>query len=250
LEVSEQRLAAALRGGRKPPAETGKAIEESFDLKRMLFGALLAVTSAVLLTQNAMSQAAPEGQTPGPNTPSFKYEAYAGFGYSSLNQVNQSRYGLIGVDVSLTRDFGRYFGLVGMVNYYKPPLQLGGNSTTTTVVGGSPITVSNGNPGDPSIYEVLAGPEIHATLYGPVSGFIHGGLGAEHTGGEDETPSLSFSGGFGGGLTYDVTPRIAIRASGDKIGAAFSLRDNTTELGYSPHRTWNSSGTIGIVFRF
>jgi hypothetical protein len=219
-------------------------------LKRMLFRALLAVIPAVVLTQNAMSQAAPEEQTPAANPPSFKYEAYAGFGYTSLNQVNQSRYGLIGVDLSLTRDFGRYFGLVGMVNYYKPPLQLGSSTTTTTTAGGSPVTVSNGNPGDPSIYEVLAGPEIHASIYGPLSGFLHGGLGAEHTGGEEETPRVSFAGGFGGGLTYDLGPRFAIRASGDKIGASFSLRDNTTELGNSPHRTWNSSGTIGLVFRF
>ena len=219
-------------------------------MKRMLFRALLAVIPAVLLTQNAMSQAAPEGQATAANPPSYKYEAYAGFGYSSLNQVNQSRYGLIGVDLSLTRDFGRYFGLTGMVNYYKPPLQLGSSTNTTSAVGGTSVTVTNGNPGDPSIYEVLAGPEIHANIYGPLSGFLHGGFGAEHTGGEDETPNLSFAGGFGGGMTYDLNPRFAIRAYGDKIGAAFSLRNNTTELGNSPHRTWNSSGTIGIVFRF
>jgi hypothetical protein len=204
----------------------------------MLFRVLLAVIAAVPLTQNAMSQAAPEGQTTAEqNPPSYKYEAYAGFGYSSLNQVNQSRYGLVGADMILTRDWGKYFGLSGFGSYYRVPT--GGTNGTTS-----------GNPGDASIYEALLGPEIHATIYGAVSGFFHGGMGVEHTGGEDDTPSISFAGGFGGGLTYDLSPRFAIRAYGDRIGASFSLNNNTPELGYSPHRTWNSSGTVGVVFRF
>jgi hypothetical protein len=204
------------------------------------------------MSLQAMSQSAPaEGAPQADKTaPNYRYEAYAGFGYTSLNQVNQSRYGLMGVDLSLTRDWGRFFGLSGMVNYYKPALQFGSSTVTTTTPGGTPVTVTNGNPGDPSIYEALVFPEIHVNIYGPVSGFLHGGLGVEHTGGENETPKLSFAGGFGGGMTYDLTPRFAIRASGDKIGAAFSLRDNTPQLGNSPHRTWNSSGTIGLVYRF
>jgi hypothetical protein len=205
----------------------------------MFLRAFWAVVPAILMPLSATSQVAPaEGQTPaGPAAPSYKYEVYAGFGYSSLNQVNQSRYGLMGVDLAVTRDWGRYFGLSAMGNYYKPALRLGNGKTS-------------GNPGDPSIYEALVGPEIHATIYGNISGFIHGGLGVEHTGGEGMTPNLSFAGGFGGGLTYNLSQRFAIRASGDKIGASFSLRNNTPQLGYSPHRTWNSSGTIGIVYRF
>jgi hypothetical protein len=221
-------------------------------LKRTLYRVLLAGIPAILLSLNAMGQTAPaEGQSPAEaSPPSFRYEGYAGFGYSSLNQVNQSRYGLYGTNLMLTREFGRYFGLSGLANYYKPPLQLGGNSSSTTTNGGTTITVSNGNPGDPSIYEVLIFPEVHATLYENLSGFVHGGMGVEHTGGENETPSLSFAGGFGGGMTYNLNSRFAIRAYGDKIGASFSLRNNTTEEAYSPHRTWNSSGTIGLVFRF
>jgi hypothetical protein len=245
-------MAPALRESGVRRQKNSKMIEESFHLKRTLFGALLAVIPAFLLTQNAMSQTAPSGEQ-GPadqTTPSFRYEAYAGFAYSSLNQVNQSRYGLMGVDLALTRDWGRYFGLSAKANYYKPPLALRSSTYTTTSPGGTTITVNNGNPGDPSIYEVLVFPEIHATIYGPVSGFVQGGMGAEHTGGESETPNLSFAGGFGGGMTYDLNSRFAIRAYGDKIGAAFSLRNNTPEQSNSPHRTWNSSGTIGIVYRF
>jgi hypothetical protein len=236
----------------EPQAEIGEAIEESLNLKRTLFRVFLAGIPVLLMSLHAMSQAAPaEGQGPADqNPPSYRYEAYAGFGYTSLNQVNQSRYGLMGVDLALTRDFGRYFGLSGKANYYKPPLALRSSSYTTTTSGGGTITVNNGNPGDPSIYEVLVFPEIHATIYGPVSGFFHGGMGVEHTGGESETPNLSFAGGVGGGVTYDLNSRFAIRAYGDKIGAAFSLRNNTAQLANSPHRTWNSSGTIGLVFRF
>lgn len=218
----------------------------------MFLRSILAMIPAVLLPLSAASQVAPDtGEAQAAKAqPSYKYEAYAGFGYTSLNQVNQSRYGLIGVDLSLTRDWGRYFGLSGMANYYKPALSLGSGGGTDTTLPGSgtnPVT-SSGNPGDPSVYVVLIGPEIHAAIYGNVSGFVHGGMGVEHTGGESETPNLSFSGGLGGGLTYSLSPRLAIRASGDKIGAAFSLRDNPGS--YSPHRTWNSSGTIGIVYRF
>lgn len=206
-------------------------------MKRMFLRTLLAAIPAVLLPLSAASQAAPaEGQNPSGPAP-LKYEAYVGFGYSSLNQVNQSRYGLMGVDLSVTRDWGKYFGLSALGNYYKPPTGTGSAGVA-------------GNPGDPSIYEFLIAPEIHATIYEKVSGFFHGGMGAEHTGGESQTPKLSFAGGFGGGLTYDLGRRWAIRASGDKIGASFSLRNNNPQLAYSPHRTWNSSGTIGLVFRF
>jgi hypothetical protein len=213
----------------------------------MFLRSILAAIPAILIPLSAAGQVAPDS---GPSAaakaqPSFKYEAYAGFGYTSLNQVNQSRYGLIGVDLSLTRDWGRYFGLSGVVNYYKPPLSIGGGSSEA---GSTGVVISNSNPGDPSIYEVLIEPEVHADIYGNVSGFFHGGMGVEHTGGEGETPNLSFAGGLGGGLTYNLSPRWAIRASGDKIGASFSLRDNPGS--YSPHRTWNSSGTIGLIYRF
>lgn len=217
----------------------------------MFLRLILAAIPAILIPLSAAGQVAPDsGPEPAAKAePTYKYEAYAGFGYTSINQVNQSRYGLIGVDLSLTRDWGRYFGLSGIVNYYKPSLSIGGGSSSATTTTGTTITTS-GNPGDPSVYEVLIEPEVHADIYGKVSGFFHGGMGVEHTGGEGETPSLSFAGGVGGGLSYNLSPRLAIRASGDKIGASFSLRDNTPTLAYSPHRTWNSSATIGLVYHF
>ncbi len=101
-------------------------------------------------------------------------------GYTSLNQVNQSRYGLIGGRAGVTRDFGKHFGITALGSYYKPPTGKGGG----------------GNPGDPSVYSALAGPEFRANLYGNFDGFVHGLLGIEHTGGEHMTPNISFAGGI------------------------------------------------------
>lgn len=181
-----------------------------------------------------------KGANAQPATP--KYEVYAGWGYTSINQVNQSRYGLMGVELSGTRDWGKYFGLSLMGNYFKPPLSIGS--------GGGGVNNNTSNPGDPSVYEVLAGPEFHADIYDRIGGFIHGGFGVEHTGGEQMTPNVSFAGGFGGGMYYRLNDRFSVRVSGDKIGASFSLIDNTKILGNSPHRTWNSSATIGIGYHF
>jgi hypothetical protein len=203
----------------------------------MFLRSILAAIPAVLLPLCAAGQVAPDsGQAPAAKAqPAYKYEAYAGFGYTSLNQVNLSRYGLFGVDLAVTRDWGRYFGITALGNYYKPTLR-------------SSSSRSPGNPGNPSVYEVLAGPELRAPLYGGLSGFLRGDIGIAHTGGEGMSPSLSFAGGIGGGMTYDLTPRLAVRLAGDKIGASFPVRD--TPPGYSPHRSWNSSGTIGVVYRF
>ncbi len=206
--------------------------------------ALATAPAFLLITLPAAGQvSSPEGKGSGSQGPAApKYEAYAGFGYSAINQVNQSRYGLMGVDLSITRDWGKYFGLSLMGNYYKPPLSFGS--------GGGGVNNNQSNPGDPSVYEVIIGPEVHAPIYSNIGMFVHGGMGGEHTGGEKETPNISFAGGFGGGMYYRLTDRWSIRAQGDRIGASFSLRGNTALLGYSPHRTWNPSASIGLVFHF
>ncbi len=180
----------------------------------------------------ATAQAVPEAGPP--TAPTYKYSVYGGFAYTSLNQVNGSRYGLIGGKVMVTRDWGKYFGLMGSGDYYKPPA---GSSTP-------------GNPGDPSVYSILGGPEIHANIYGSIDGLVFAELGLEHTGGENMIPSTSFAGGFGGGLLYHLNQRWSIQATGDRVAASFSPINNTPELGYSTHRTWNPRATIGAVFRF
>jgi hypothetical protein len=203
-------------------------------LKSKFLLSILAVIPAAIMPLAAAGQVAPERPPSQGGVPTFKYEAFAGFGYTSLNQVNQSRYGLMGGKFGITRDFGRHFGITALGAYYKPP-----SSSTKP-----------GNPGDPSVYSVLAGPEIRANLYGNFDGFLHGLMGIEHTGGESMTPDISFAGGFGGGMLYNLSQRWAIRASGDRVGASFSLNNNTPALSYSPHLHWNARGEIGVVYRF
>jgi hypothetical protein len=162
---------------------------------------------------------------------SYKWEAFAGYGYTSLNQVNQSRSGLQGGNVSITRDWGKYFGITADGAYYTYP-------------------VVSGNPGKPSVDVVLFGPVVHAQLFGKFSGFAHGLLGGEHTGGESQTPNISFAGGIGGGMEYKLGPRLSLRASGDDIASSFSVINNTPALGYSPNKRWNSRAAFGVVYRF
>jgi hypothetical protein len=201
-------------------------------LKSKFLLSLLAAIPAALIPLSACGQIAPERPASERPAPAFKYEAYALAGYTSLNQVNQSRYGLIGGKAGVTRDFGRHVGITGMGTYYK-------------VTAGS-----GGNPGDPSVWAALVGREFRANLYGNFDGFAHGLLGVEHTGGEGMTPNISFAGGFGGGILYNMSQRWALRASGDRIGASFSITNNTPQLGYSPHLHWDAQGEFGVVFRF
>lgn len=202
-------------------------------MKRMFLLPILAFVSAAVLPLAAISQVSNTGGSrPVDETEHvYKYQVYAGYGYTSLNQVNQSRYGLQGVNVAVTRDFGRYFGLTAQGDYYKWAL-------------------ASGNPGKPSVQSILFGPELHANLYGKVGGIFHGLLGGEHSGGEQQTPHISFAGGLGAGLEYNLTPRLSLRATGDYIGASFSLVGNSTQLANSPHKTWNSRAGFGAVYRF
>ena len=202
-------------------------------MKRTLLLAILAVVPAALTPLAATSQVAP---IRGPRSadqgePSYKYEVFAGYGYTSLNQVNQSRSGLQGANLSITRDWGKYFGVTADGAYYR-------------------YALVSGNSGTPSVDAVLFGPVIHANLYGKFSGFAHALLGGEHTGGERQTPNISFAGGVGGGLEYSLGGRLSLRASGDDIASSFSLTGNSPALGYSPHLRWNSRAAFGVVYRF
>lgn len=202
-------------------------------MKRTFLFSILAAIPAVLMSVAATGQvaSAPRSGPADEAEPSYKYEVFAGYGYTSLNQVNLSRSGLQGGEVSFTRDWGKYFGLMGDGAYYKYP-------------------IVSGNPGDPSVDSLLFGPVFHAQLFGKYSAFVRGLMGGEHSGGESQTPNISFAGGFGGGMEYRLSPRLSLRASGDEIGASFSLTGNSAAKGYSPHRTWNPRAAFGVVYRF
>jgi hypothetical protein len=196
-------------------------------LKRKWLLCLLAVIPAALIAQIAPDR----GPRPDRGEPTFKYQAYAGFAYTSLNQVNQSRYGLIGVDISLSRNFGRYFALTADGAYL-------------------PTSYAAGNPGNPSVSMVLGGPELHAPIYGKINLYFRGLIGGEHTGGESMTPRVSFAGGLGGGLEYVMSPRFVLRMGGDDILSSFSVTGNNSKLGYSPHKRANARASIGVAYRF
>ncbi|MGA3263873.1 MAG: outer membrane beta-barrel protein [Terracidiphilus sp.] len=205
-------------------------------MKRTLLLSILAMVPAALLSLAATSQVAQarKGATVEGGEPSYKYEFYAGYGYTSINQVNGARYGLQGVDLSVTRDWGKYFGIIADGGYYKYPLKAG----------------SNPNPGNPVVDSVLFGPVFHANFYKRTSVFVRALLGGEHSGGENQTPNISFAGGAGIGMEYKLSPRLSLRASGDDIASSFSLINNSPSLAYSPHRTRSSRASFGVVYRF
>jgi hypothetical protein len=196
-------------------------------LKRTWLLCILAMVPAALLSQVAPDRAPRTDR----GEPVYNYQLYAGFAYTSINQVNQSRYGLIGVDIQASRSWGRYFALVADGAYF-------------------PTSYATGNPGKPTVDMLLGGPELRAPLYGKVNGFLHALLGGEHTGGEAMTPRVSFAGGVGGGLEYAMSPRLLIRLGGDDILSSFSVRNNSPQLGYSPHKRGNARASIGIAYRF
>lgn len=205
--------------------------EEIFTLKSSHLFGLAALTFAALMPLAASCQVDQESGSASVEAPApaYKYEAYIGYGYTSLNQVAQSRHGLQGVDAAITRDWGKHFGLTAEGAYYKKPM-------------------GGGNPGNPSVYSALAGPEIHFQVWGPFSAYAHGLIGFEHTSGESMNPASSFAGGGGLGMEWSFWKRFAIRAQGDDIAASFSLQNPLP--GYSSHRTRSSRTTFGVAYQF
>jgi hypothetical protein len=201
-------------------------------LKRTLLLSILAVVAAAPVSLAAAGKIAPERKPAAVGDQLvYKYELFAGFGYTGLNQLNNSRSGLMGVNLSVTRDWGRYFGITADGAYYM-------------------YAIKTGNPGKPSVDTLLFGPVIHAPIYERASIFVHALLGGEHTAGESMTPNISFAGGMGGGLEYRLGKRLAVRASGDYTASSFSVAGNTPALGYSPHKTWNPRAAFGVVYKF
>ena len=206
-------------------------------MKRKFLFAIIAVVSAMLMPLAATSQVAPDRPArPEKAETSYKWKVFAGAAYTSLNQVDQSENGLIGVNASVTRDFGKYFGLMADGGYYA-------------------YTYDRTNPGNPTVEAVLFGPEIHADLFARLVGSVHVLLGGEHTSTDTSSgfttiPNVSFAGGFGGALDYKLSQRFALRATGDDILSSFVQEPTNSQLGYSPHLRRNSRAAFGFVYRF
>ena len=183
----------------------------------------------MLAPLGAQGQLEKEKEPDATSQPAFKYTAYVGWGYTSINQVTLSESGLQGVTYAGTRNWGRYFGLTGQGGYYA-------------------YSVTRANAGNPTVEYYLGGPEVHANLYGRTSLFVHGLLGVAHTGGVPIQPPVSFAGGFGIGGEYRLSQRLSVRLQGDDIGSSFTIQPY--QSGDSPHRHFNAHATIGIAYRF
>jgi hypothetical protein len=199
-------------------------------LKRKKLLSILAVLPAALMPLAASSQIAKEKPAPQTIESPYKWQVFAGWGYTSLNQVSQSNSGLQGVSLSLTRNYGRFFGVAIEGGHYA-------------------WTLTRSNPVQTSVSQYLAGPEVHAPLFEKLSIFAHGLIGAVHTGGDVLIePDYSFAGGVGLGLDYKLNPRWGLRAYGDDIGSSFT--ETPFQPGFSPHRRWNAHAAAGVTFKF
>lgn len=191
----------------------------------------LAACFAALAGQSAQGQLSEEQPKAPATTPTYKYVAFVGWGYSSLNQVNQSRSGVMGVSASVQRNWGRFFAITAEGGHYWMA-----------------VTQSNTLVGNPSVDLFLVGPEVRAPLFGPVDVFARALLGGAHTGNVSIQPNVSFAGGMGLGADYNLNKRWAIRLVGDDIASSFTLVPY--QPGYSPHKRWNARASFGVAYRF
>ncbi|WP_348262101.1 hypothetical protein P8935_20135 [Telmatobacter sp. DSM 110680] len=198
-------------------------------MKSKLLFLITAVASVIVAPAFATGQVAPERPPKDLTGPVYKYEVYVGYGYTSLNQVNQSRSGLQGVSGSVTRRFGDHFGLKVDGGHYAW-------SVTAT------------NAGNPTVDLFLAGPVIRGNLFEKWSAYAEGLLGGAHTGNVTIQPNVSFAGGIGMGVDYNKNARWSIRAFGDDIGSSFTLVPY--QPGYSPHTRFNARAGIGLAYHF
>ncbi len=218
-------------------------------MKRKFLLAILAIVAAVFMPLSASSQFLhihrhhEEAPAEKPAA-AHKYEVFAGYGYTSMNNVNQSRYGLQGANVSVTRDWGRFFGLTADGAYYKYPF-------------GHPA-IQNSPQYAPSLDAALFGPVLHAHLFKNYDAFFRVLLGAEHIGGLNAYPDLSLAGGVGVGVDYKLTSHFFMRVSGDDIASSFvapvypagSGNACTTTSNCSPHERHSSRAAFGVVYKF
>ncbi|MGA9586722.1 MAG: hypothetical protein WBQ95_15415 [Terracidiphilus sp.] len=201
-------------------------------MKSKLLFSILAVASAIVVPISAIGQVAPERPPKDLTGPDYKYEVYVGYGYTSINQVNQSRSGLGGIDTSITRSLSEHFGIKGMYGHYL------WNVTAT----------NPGNPEPPTVDMFLGGAVIHGNLFEKWSVYAEGLMGGVHTGGVSTQPDVSFAGGLGGGLDYNKNAHWTVRADGDYIGSSFTLVPY--QPGFSAHTRWNARGGIGVAYHF
>ena len=198
-------------------------------MKSKLLLSFLTTVMTFSMPVAATCQIAPDRVPNAPTGPVYKYAAYVGWGYTSLNQVSQSRSGLQGVSYGLGRNFNDHIGVIVDGGHYQ-------------------WNVSSTNAGNPTVDLFLAGPEFRANVYGKFDMFARGLIGGAHTGGLSIRPDVSVAGGLGIGVDYNKTARWAFRVYGDDIASSFTL--TPFQPGFSPHMRWNARAGVGVVYHF
>ena len=160
----------------------------------------------------AAGQVNPEA-APGPaQAAPYKYEAYVGVAYSRIRQVPVSYSGLMGGKGVTGPRLGKVFSTHGV-----------GRTTTrwdsATATCRIPAT-RRSTPSWLGRQSTLRSMRTSADCFSRE-------LGGEHTGGENMTPSISFAGGFGGGLAYSLSRNFGMQLTGDRVAASFPLPNNT-----------------------
>jgi len=171
------------------------------------------------------------GQVAKPTTPAadaataFKhFELYAGYAYSSANQVKGSS-SLTGFNITADAKWKPWFG--GQMDFGQY-----GNSTSSV---------------KPTMTTFLAGPSLYVPS-DKFEGFFHVLFGGAHTGGVGATPDISFATAIGGGVQYQVYKTFSLRVSGDGILSSFVLDPN--HLGYSANLRVNPRASVGVAYSF
>lgn len=178
---------------------------------------------AMVLPVSVVAQVAKPTAAVDPNA-FQRYEVFAGAAYSGANQVKGSS-ALIGANVGVDAKLKRWFGGSADFGYY---------------TGSSGVA-------KPTVTTLLAGPEVYIPADN-LTGFFHVLFGGAHTAGVGAKPDISFAYAVGGGFTYALSPRLAVRVAGDGIVSSFVL--DPTNQGFSPHSHVNPRATLGVAYRF
>ena len=190
------------------------------------------IVLAALLSISAGAQTSASSSGGDETQKQSRYDIFAGAAGTSQNQIVHAHGLLVGFEIGVTRNWGKYFGL-----------NVQGASFMTS-------TSSQNTAGglSPNYSQFLAGPELHAQIYERVSGNVHVLLGGSHTGGTGitGTPNVAFSTGFGAGLDYRVTQHFSLRLNGDRVGTSFV--QTTSGSGNSPHPYSNVQAALGVVY--
>lgn len=168
-----------------------------------------------------------------------------------VNNANNRETGL-GFDTSVTGYFNRRFGIEGDVDgHYKRK-----NYTVTQTIG--TVTGTANINTHISTYNFMAGPHLRfATDNSKVTPFLHALLGANHSrvsatafGTNIKDTETDFALKLGGGVDFDMTPRVGLRLGAD-YNPVFERNNNST-LGSNNngHRTRNDAlFSVGIVVK-